>query len=83
MTDKIIPALLTSKRGTAAALASANPVLSAGELCLETDTRKMKAGDGSTYWNNLAYLWDNDTTIDGGDASAVAGNTVDGGDADG
>ena len=43
------------KRGTAAALTSANPTLAAGELCLETDTGKMKIGDGSTAWTSLAY----------------------------
>lgn len=83
MADKIIPALLTTKHGTSVALASVNPILSAGELCLETDTRRMKAGDGTTYWNNLPYLWDAETMIDGGDADTIAADTVDGGDADG
>lgn len=43
------------KRGTAAALTSANPTLAAGEPCLETDTGKIKIGDGSTAWASLAY----------------------------
>ena len=43
------------KRGTAAALTSANPTLAAGEWCFETDTGKVKIGDGSTEWTSLAY----------------------------
>ena len=43
------------RRGTAAALAAVNEVLLAGEMCIETDTRKYKIGDGSTAWNSLEY----------------------------
>jgi hypothetical protein len=32
-----------------------NPVLAAGEMGLETDTKKMKIGDGATAWNSLHY----------------------------
>lgn len=44
------------RRGTAASWTSANPVLSAGELGLETDTLLMKAGNGSTAWTSLSYI---------------------------
>jgi len=43
------------RRGTASQWSTANPQLAAGELGLETDTGKFKVGDGSTYWNTLAY----------------------------
>jgi hypothetical protein len=43
------------KRGTAANWTSANPVLAAGEAGVETDTRKIKYGDGTTAWNALGY----------------------------
>lgn len=43
------------RRGTAAEWTSVNPVLADGEPGLETDTDKMKTGDGVTAWNNLAY----------------------------
>lgn len=43
------------KRGTSAYLASLDPVLGPGEPCLETDTNKVKYGDGTTPWNLLAY----------------------------
>lgn len=44
------------RRGTAAAWTSANPILLLGEMGLETDTRKLKAGDGVTAWNSLLYI---------------------------
>lgn len=40
---------------TAANWTSANPVLAARELGLETDTQKCKIGDGTTAWASLAY----------------------------
>ena len=43
-------------RGTAAEWTSANPVLKEGEPGYETDTRKMKVGDGSTAWTSLGYV---------------------------
>lgn len=43
------------RRGTASQWTSANPVLAAGEPGLETDTNKVKYGDGTTAWNLLAY----------------------------
>lgn len=44
------------RRGTAAAWTAANPILAAGEWGLETDTKKLKMGDGSTAWSSLTYL---------------------------
>ena len=46
------------RRDTAANFTSANPTLAAGELAYETDTRKIKAGDGSTAWTSLSYIVD-------------------------
>lgn len=43
------------RRGTAAEWTSANPTLAAGELGVETDTNKLKMGDGTTAWNSLGY----------------------------
>ena len=43
------------RRGAATDWTSANPVLSAGEIGVEVDTRKFKFGDGTTVWNALAY----------------------------
>ena len=44
------------RRGTAANWTSANPTLAEGELGYETDTGKLKAGDGSTAWTSLSYI---------------------------
>lgn len=43
------------RRGTAAQWTTANSVLAAGELGLETDTGKIKFGDGVTAWTTLGY----------------------------
>ena len=52
-----MPAITSIKfrRGTAAQWASTNPVLSAGEMGLETDTRKFKFGDGTLQWSSISY----------------------------
>ena len=51
------------RRDTAANWISANPVLLVGEVGFETDTRKLKLGDGSTAWTSLLYVqgYDNPT----------------------
>lgn len=46
------------RRDTAANWLAANPILSAGEPALETDTNKVKYGDGVTTWENLQYSGD-------------------------
>ena len=43
------------RRGTAAQWTSANPVLAAGEQGWESDTNKLKIGNGSSAWNSLSY----------------------------
>lgn len=43
------------RRGTAAQWASANPVLAAGEIGLETDTLRTKYGNGTSTWTALSY----------------------------
>lgn len=43
------------RQGTAAQWTTANPVLSAGEIGVEVDTRLLKVGNGVTAWASLAY----------------------------
>jgi hypothetical protein len=43
------------RRGTAAEWTAANPILALGEPGLETDTHKVKFGDGVTHWVSLDY----------------------------
>ena len=61
------------RRGTAAQWTSTNPTLAAGEQGFETDTGKMKIGDGTTVWTGLAYLGAGTVT------SIVAGTGLSGG----
>ena len=44
------------KHGLAAKWTERNPVLLAGEIGIETDTLKMKVGDGTSNWSALGYL---------------------------
>lgn len=43
------------RRDTAANWSTNNPTPSAGEPCFETDTGKLKIGDGTTAYNSLPY----------------------------
>ena len=42
------------RRDTAANWTSTNPTLASGEIGFETDTNKLKIGNGSTLWASLA-----------------------------
>ena len=44
------------RRGTAAGLTEINEVPLAGELVVETDTGRVKAGDGVSNYNSLEYI---------------------------
>lgn len=46
------------RRDTAANFTSSNPTLAAGEPGFETDTGKLKVGDGTTAWSSLSYSTD-------------------------
>ena len=50
-----LSALQKQRRDTAANWTTANPTLLAGEIGIESDTEKIKIGDGSTAWTSLAY----------------------------
>ena len=62
------------RRGTAAQWTSTNPTLAAGEFGFETDTNKLKCGNGATAWNSLTYI-NNDGDITG----VTAGTGLSGG----
>jgi len=65
-----MPYIIRVRRDTAANWTSSNPTLAAGELGLETDTSKIKAGDGTTAWTSLAYV------AGGGGGGSVATDTI-------
>jgi hypothetical protein len=64
------------RRGTASQWTSTNPVLAAGELGFETDTNKLKIGNGSSAWNSLSYVA---TGSIGTVTSVIAGTGLSGG----
>jgi hypothetical protein len=47
---------IQNRRDTAARWTQYNPILLEGELGLETDTGKMKLGDGVNTWSALPYM---------------------------
>ena len=60
------------KRGTATEWTSGNPTLENGEPGYETDTGKIKYGDGSTAWTSLAYF-----TVSGAGGGSYTDTSVD------
>ena len=75
---------IQARRGTAAQWTSANPTLAAGEWGYETDTGKVKIGNGSTVWNSLGYTGVGDiegvtagTGISGGGTSGTVTVSID------
>lgn len=56
MADKTINTRIQLRNDLAATWNSKNPVLLKGEMGVETDTRKIKIGDGTTAWNALSYM---------------------------
>ena len=59
-----MPRQLKVRRDTSSDFQTANPTLAAGEFAYETDTEKIKVGDGSTAYNSLQF-------IDGDDAASL------------
>ena len=53
------------RRDTAANWTATNPILAAGEPGLETDTGKIKYGDGQTAWALLTHSGGDALTNDG------------------
>jgi hypothetical protein len=63
--------IIQIRRDTASNWTSANPILALGEMGAETDTSKIKIGDGTTAWASVPYL------IDAGDyLTATSTNTL-------
>lgn len=64
------------RRDTAANFTSKNPVLGIGEPAYETDTKKLKIGDGTTAYNSLDYFTSGGGSS--GDVSSSGNNTFTG-----
>lgn len=48
--------LIQIRRGSRQEWVVANPILDSGELGFETDTGRIKIGDGANYWGSLDYI---------------------------
>lgn len=67
------------RRDTAANWTTANSVLASGEPGVETDTNKVKLGDGITAWSSLTYFGSLDSLNNIGDviiSSATSGQVL-------
>lgn len=63
------------RRDTAANWTAANPVLLAGEIGYETDTKQAKIGNGSSAWSALEYApWNRNPTLQSIQLLTTGGN---------
>ena len=66
------------RRGYSTEWVNANPVLLLGELGYEIDSRRIKAGDGTTPWTSLDYTAGQEATnIIWGDIAGTLSNQTD------
>lgn len=64
------------RRATAAVWTARNPVLGVGEPGYETDTGKLKVGDGQTAWSSLSYFAGSGVMVAGGAPSPADSTAV-------
>jgi hypothetical protein len=55
--------IIQLRGGTASAWTTANPTLAQKEMGIETDTNKIKLGDGVTAWTGLGYFETGEVTL--------------------
>lgn len=67
-----MPSQIQLRRGTAAFWTDENPVLHQGEPGFESDTGKLKIGDGETFWRELPYFTGLELDPGADDATAMA-----------
>lgn len=76
MEGQQVASIIQIRRDTAANWTSANPTLAQGELGVETDTLKVKCGDGSTTWSSLNYLIDTGSYVSETSTSTLTNKTI-------
>lgn len=68
----MVNAKILIRRDTAARWTTSNPILGDGEQGYETDTKKMKIGNGTSTWTQLPYFLPSSSTFfQGGVPSTV------------
>jgi hypothetical protein len=70
-----MPTKIQIRRGTATQWTSANPTLASGEFGLETNTGKVKLGNGTTAWTSLAYFGNLEALDNVGDVVITSATT--------
>ena len=68
-----LSALMKQRYDTAANWTAQNPTLLAGEIGIESDTKKWKVGTGATAWTSLVYAIGGTYPIVNADIAAAAG----------
>ena len=68
-----MPRTIQLRRGIATEWSSYNPILAEGEMGIETDTLKLKIGNGTDYWNDLDYYISVDNVLTSDEKAALAG----------
>jgi hypothetical protein len=64
------------RRGTSTEWSNVNPILAPGEIAVETNTRKIKLGDGTSPWNSLEYSGADSALAQAGYDQANTGTTL-------
>lgn len=77
MPDNVVTTRIVSAHHTAAVWATISTIPKAGEICLETDTLKVKVGNGTDTYVNLPYFnvsaAGHDTVVESGDSTGGVG----------
>lgn len=60
-----VTARVTVRKGTAVQWQLSNPILLDGEMAYESDSTKLKVGDGESAWNDLDYYKVGDGEVPG------------------
>ena len=69
--------MIQIRRDIAANWTAANPILAQGELGAETDTSKIKIGNGSSTWSALSYLIDAGDYLTASSTATLTNKTID------
>lgn len=70
-----MPTKIQFRRGTANQWTTANPTLASGEFGVETDTAKVKLGDGTTAWTSLSYFGNLEALNNVGDVTITSASS--------
>lgn len=77
MSDNIVSSRLISANHTSSVWATISTVPKLGEICLETDTKKIKVGNGTDTYTNLPYFNEGFNTItDGTNTVTITGGIL-------